>query len=626
MNTSESQSLSSQLIRSGFGTVLRWLAPAMLGVGYVMGLVLGLDAGDAFWGITRLLLPLFAVAGVLLPWWTLSLLVRRQLEGRAEEPAEERLKRLFMLPWKLATAAVGGPSLLMGLVYATAMSAVFHRGPGSAVLAVLVALAAGVALILPVGLGLEQLLMPHVLAEQGRVGKRPEGEGFFWQHHSWHLPFVAAGALLLTLPLFAVVASAQVSRLHEAQVQALRANTSLSSEQAAVVAAQLDGFSDAVTSALGPALVLLAGFTLLLPLLGGWVLARRQARAAAALSASLQALSEGLSKPSEWTSADELGALSAGLESLRDRFQSLPSSLQSTASQLTKTSNIMESAGAEHRQSMMQQASALQEAQVTSQEIKQTSALASRRVEAVLKVVARAESLGASGEAALQKTFAGLTAIREFTEGIRGRVLRVQECALQISDIAVAVQDLASQSNVLSINAAIEASRLGDEGRGSSVVAQEFRKLANQSIRETVRISRILREVGGAILELVNMAEQGAQQVESGLEMVNSSADSLREVSAIIKESAQATRMIATAVSQQDTGISQIFTAISQLAGGMEEAMRRMETTLEAGRSLETVTQQVQELARHYHVNGTEGLPPGAEAVPAQTVSPPSMA
>jgi methyl-accepting chemotaxis protein len=348
----------------------------------------------------------------------------------------------------------------------------------------------------------------------------------------------------------------------------------------------------------------LGAATLLLPALSAWLLARRQAQATGAIQASMEALASGTSKAPQWASGDELGDLSAHMGTVLERFRELPAALQAAAGQLAGTSAIMDSAGGEHRQAMEHQVSALQEAQVTAQEIRQTSALASRRVETVLKVVGRAESLGESGEAALEKTLAGLSAIREFADGISSRVVRVQECAAQIGDITLAVKDLASQSNVLSINAAIEAARSGEHGSGFAVVAQEFRKLTDQSLRETVRIGGILEQVRAAIKELVTMSEHGSKQVEGGLEMVKTSGESLKELSGIIKENAAAARMIAAAVAQQDTGISQVFTAISLLAKGMDEAMQRMETTLEAGHSLETITQQVQEIARRNQVAG----------------------
>ncbi len=596
MNTSEPQSLTSQLFRHGLSTALRWLTPAMVVVGYLVGLALGLSAGDIFWGLTRVLVPVFLLAGVLLPFASLRALVRKQLEGDVSE--EQRQQRLVKLPWMLAAAGVGAPSVALSVVYATTLALVFQRSPLLIALGLLIGLAAGVALCVPVALKLEGLLMPFVLEGQKRLGRRPEGQGFFWPRPAGYLPLVLGVTLVCSVPLTAAVTAVQASRLHEAQLQALP------QAQATLLAERLGDYRSHLLWELSPGLLLLGAFTLLLPALAAWLLARRQSQATAALQSSVEALASGSPQPPGWASSDALGDLSARLGSLSERYRALPAALQAAAGQLNSTSGIMASAGNEHREAMEQQVSALQEAQVTAQEIRQTSALASRRVETVLKVVGRAEQLGESGEAALEKTLVGLNAIREFADGISSRVVRVQECAAQIGDITLAVKDLASQSNVLSINAAIEAARSGEHGSGFAVVAQEFRKLTDQSLRETVRIGNILEQVRGAVRELVTMSEQGSQQVEGGLEMVKASGESLKELSGIIKENAAAARMIAAAVAQQDTGISQVFTAISQLAKGMDEAMQRMETTLEAGRSQEAVTQQVQELARHNQVTG----------------------
>jgi methyl-accepting chemotaxis protein len=600
-NPSDTVTPASPFLSKELLVVLRWLVPAMVGAGYVVGLALGLGPAEALGLRLALLLPVLALGGVLLPWAALRFTTATHLPAQAQ--GEELVRRLMELPWRLAATGVALPGAVMGAGYALALALVFERSMllvGSGLLA---GLAMGVALVVPVALQLERQLMPRLLEEQVRLGRRPEGSGLYWQRRSGALPYVLGAALVLALPLPALVAGAQTSRVHEAQLRALRDNAALSAEQVALVTAQLEGFRGELMLGQGAALALLSVLSLLLVGLGARLLAERQARALDALQASLATMKTAAPEAPRWSSSDELGSVSMGLSEVARRIREFPTALETVTSLLTGASSTLGEAGDAHRQSMLRQDSALQEAQVTTQEVKQTSALASRRVETVLKVVARAEALGAAGESALEQTLTGLKAIREFTEGIRSRVVHVQKCALQISDIAFAVKELASQSNVLSINAAIEANRLGEQGLGAAVVAQELRSLTDQSIRETVRIRRVLHEVGSAILELVSMSEDGAQQVESGLGMVKSSADSLREMSAIIRENASAARMIAMAVNQQDTGISHVFTAISQLGHGMNDAMQRMETTLDATRSLEGISGQLQEIARRYQAS-----------------------
>jgi methyl-accepting chemotaxis protein len=612
-NPSDTLNPASSLLQQSFPVVLRWLLPALAGAGYLVGLALGLGPVEALGTRLLLLLPVLAVGGALLPWAALRHVVNTQLPAEAQ--GAERVRRLMELPWRLAAASVTLPGAVMGGAYALALALVSGKSVLLVGSGLLVGLAAGVALAVPVALQLERQLLPALVEEQAKLGQqRPEGYGLFWLRRSSAPYAVLGAALALALPLPALVAGAQASRAHEAQLEALRANAALSAEQVALVTAQLEGLRGSLALGQGAGLVLLSLFTLVLAGLGARRLAERQARGFEALQASLASLKTGTPEAPRWSSPDELGALSVGLADVLQRIREFPTALESVTNLLTGASSSLGEAGDAHRQSMMKQDSALQEAQVTTQEVKQTSALAARRVEAVLKVVSRAEALGSTGEAALEQTLTGLKAIREFTEGIRSRVVHVQKCALQISDIAFAVKELASQSNVLSINAAIEANRLGEQGLGAAVVAQELRALTDQSIRETVRIRRVLHEVGSAILELVSMSEDGAQQVESGLGMVKSSADSLREMSAIIRENASAARMIAMAVNQQDTGISHVFTAISQLGRGMNDAMQRMEHTLDATRSLENISEQLQSIASRYQPNAQAG---GAASVAA---------
>ncbi|HYO64517.1 MAG TPA: methyl-accepting chemotaxis protein, partial [Archangium sp.] len=261
------------------------------------------------------------------------------------------------------------------------------------------------------------------------------------------------------------------------------------------------------------------------------------------------------------------------------------------------------SASNQQRQSLSEQAAMLQQAHLTSEEIRTTSELASHKAESVLSVAGHAEQLGQYGEAAIEQTVTGLSTIRDFVDGIRAKVLRLQESATQIAHIAVTVKDLADQSHLLALNASIEAARAGDQGAGFAVVASEIRKLADQTIRENALIRKSLLDIGTAIRDVVSMSEQGALQVEGGLEMVKSSGNNLREMSFIIQENAAAVRQIAVAVNQQNTGISHIFNAITHISAGMDETMKRLDTTLQATETLQAVTREVTEIARRDQLN-----------------------
>ncbi|HSP80977.1 MAG TPA: methyl-accepting chemotaxis protein, partial [Myxococcaceae bacterium] len=332
-----------------------------------------------------------------------------------------------------------------------------------------------------------------------------------------------------------------------------------------------------------------------------WMLARRQAEGAQAVQAAIEGLASGRVVAPAWVSTDEMGDLASGMNRVLERLRQLPRMLQGSASRLLSASIHLSMANESQQQSLSRQAAALQEAQVTSAEIKQTSEMASERAEMVLRVAERAEQLGQNGEAAIEQTLAGMASIREVVEEIQRKLARLERSATQIGSITQTVKSLADRSNMLAVNAAIEAVRSGEHGKGFAVLAREVRALANQSIAATGRIGEVLDEVSLAVQDATSMGDQGAQQISNGLDRLRVSGESLRELSRIAQENMAAVKQIAAAVTQQNTGLSQIFTAIGDLAENMDETLGRLEATQEAAVTLQTVSNEVTEMAEEFN-------------------------
>jgi methyl-accepting chemotaxis protein len=604
MNGSPPQTvIPPQLARRIHLVVLAWLTPSAPIAGYLLALSLGLSAQDHIWALLHVLPVVFVVAALLIPWTGISVLLRGNLPARPDEPPQERLARLQMLPWKLAFVGTQAPALLGGLVYVVPLVIRTGKHPLMIGLGFLVAATIGQVLALPVGIKLEQMLMPLVIEERNRLRVHGSGRGPFWPRQRWFLPYVFAATLTSTLVLSGLVFVLQTLELRDAQMRAVLEDPSIPQAQGELIAAKLHDFSGSLLSTMGPPLLALGAFVLIVLSLSAWMLARRQVRATAAVLEAIEALAQGAPFAPRWASTDEMGDLAAGMVTVLERLQEIPTRLQASATMLLSASTALGSASNQQRQRLTEQAAMLQQAQLTSEEIRTTSELASHKAETVLSVAGHAGQLGQYGEESLERTLTGLNTIRDFVDGIRGKVLRLQESATQIAHIAVTVKDLADQSHLLALNASIEAARAGDQGAGFAVVASEIRKLADQTIRENALIRKSLLDIGTAIRDVVSMSEQGALQVEGGLEMVKSSGDNLREMSLIIQENAAAVRQIAVAVNQQNTGISHIFNAIAHISAGMDETMKRLDTTLQATETLQAVTREVTEIARRYQLN-----------------------
>lgn len=344
----------------------------------------------------------------------------------------------------------------------------------------------------------------------------------------------------------------------------------------------------------------------LVGLLAAWILsfvvARRVVQAIRRLIAVSQHIvtRNDLTHHVEASSDDEVGQLAESFSRMVSALRDALTTLQSASGALLEAAEQLRTTTESERELLGRQASALQQTQVTAQEIKQTSALAAEKAHAVLRAAEGAGEMGRSGETAVEESITGLASIRSQTSQIGEYIRALENSARQIGGITATVKDLADQSNMLALNAAIEAVRSGEHGKGFAVVAREIRSLADQSIAATRRVGEILATLGGSIQSAVQMSEQGSRAIGDGLSRVKDSGDNLRGLLALTRENVDSARQIAAAVGQQDAGIQQIFVAVTEQLAMMQQTQQRLENTTAASASVREQAARVSELLARY--------------------------
>jgi methyl-accepting chemotaxis protein len=358
-----------------------------------------------------------------------------------------------------------------------------------------------------------------------------------------------------------------------------------------------------VTQAATGAFGLLALF-MGLAIVGSWWLARGITRPIVALSRTVtRVVQEGdLTQRVEVHGRDEVGELARAFARMMEHVRESTLGLQQGTRVLTEAVAELSQASEVQERNLARQASAIQETQVTAQEIRQTSQMAADRSQAVLEVASRADEVGSAGEAKVNASLEGLEELHGKVGRLAGSIVSLGERTLQIGDIAQTVKDLADQSNMLALNAAIEAVRSGEHGKGFGVVAREIRSLADQSIDSTGRVREILDDIRHSIQETVTMTEKGQTQMQEGLARMRESGESLRELTSIVRDNAGAARQIAVAVNQQNAGISQIFTAVTDLSTLMNETMESLHATTRATGTLRQAAERMETVARTWRV------------------------
>jgi len=309
-----------------------------------------------------------------------------------------------------------------------------------------------------------------------------------------------------------------------------------------------------------------------------------------------------LTQKLEVAAGGEVGQLAVAMDRVLVKLREVPRTLAGSVDRLGAAVADLTKYAEEHAGTMARQAEALQEAQVTAQEIRQTSMVAAQKATIVLEVAERADTVRQRGESATEQTLASLTDMLSAVQSIAEKIAELGERTRQIGGITDTVKSLADQSNMLALNAAIEAVRSGEHGRGFAVVAREIRSLADQSIQSTSRVREILHDVTLATQTTVTMTERGTQRVDAGLVQVRSSGDSLKELSAILKESSGAVRQIAAAVNQQHAGVAQIFAAITELSNMMNDTLNRLDLNSKSVAAIVEATSTIKDVVGKFRV------------------------
>ena len=254
----------------------------------------------------------------------------------------------------------------------------------------------------------------------------------------------------------------------------------------------------------------------------------------------------------------------------------------STTEMLAVTSQV--AAGA------VQTATAISEAATTVDEVRQTSLLSSQKATSVSDSAQTADQVAEAGRKAVTETLAGIQRIQSQMAVVADSVVRLSEQTEAVSEIISTSNDLAEQSNLLSVNAAIEAAKASEQGKGFGVVAEEIKNLAMQSKQGVTQVRSILSDIQRATAAAVMAAEQSGKAIEEGARQAGESSVAIDSLAESVAAAAQSAMQIVASSQQQLVGMDQI----SQAMGSIDQASAQ---NAAGARQLEGEVQRLQELA-----------------------------
>lgn len=277
------------------------------------------------------------------------------------------------------------------------------------------------------------------------------------------------------------------------------------------------------------------------------------------------------------------------LEAQRKEIDELARVLQSVTSQIAAVSTQLSSATAETT-------AAISQTTATAEEVKQTADQTSMKAKSVSDDSKGVVSISKQGLDATDATVKGMLRIREQMESIGECMVQMSNQSKLIGDIIASVDDLAQQSNLLAVNASIEAAKAGEQGKGFAVVAQEVKNLSQQSKAATAHVRSILNDIVKATTAATMATEQGGKAVETGHQQATDAGKVIKALSESIEKAAQASGLIEVSSQQQVIGMRQMVEALESIRIASQQNLSSANQLESAGKELSDLGSRLLEL------------------------------